>query len=520
MRLKRVLIKGYKCLKETEIFFQQCCQDDLNFSAHLLVGINGSGKSCFLEALGLILTRMIQDEVPGFYFELDYQSSDGALIEVKPLPESERWFSHMSVKIDGKVVEEGRVPETYKPRRIVAYCSGVNHLMDSMLLGASRDSLAGDLFDAAKDLDRERASMEISQILNHYEKLDTDPRVLFLDANLSRIIVPLLFAVVPGYQKEESAREYDQLRAQLIGYTGKEITPVAFSISIDENRLQDSLNQYSRSPQYGRLEKLFRADAHSPDQQMADWLFHRSSYEQTEQEETIGSFCYQKLPYGNGYFHPKLSEEFQGDPMSLLSILLNGVRSNIIRNIQFSFKMKGCRELLGIEAFSDGELMWLARMGLVLMSRNSSSSNTVFLLDEPDIHFNDEWNMHFMSVLRKLSSLGQSGFSHEFMIATHSTLLLTDAYYEQVHLFSSDAEHQGVQVTSPTISAFAAQREEIAQKLFGADSIGEYSKKVVVDTLSQSQSPEEVYQLLEKTGPGYSRFQLLERYYELKKHRQ
>lgn len=93
-----------------------------------------------------------------------------------------------------------------------------------------------------------------------------------------------------------------------------------------------------------------------------------------------------------------------------------------------------------MEALSDGELMWFARMGLVLMSRTEASADTVFLFDEPDVHFNDEWNMRVMSALRRLSVKGGARLSHEFMIATHSTLMMTDAYYEQIHLFEREEE--------------------------------------------------------------------------------
>ena len=49
-----------------------------------LIGCNGSGKSSVLEAVGLIFTRIMQNELPGFIFELKYRMPDGTGIYVKP----------------------------------------------------------------------------------------------------------------------------------------------------------------------------------------------------------------------------------------------------------------------------------------------------------------------------------------------------------------------------------------------------------------------------------------------------
>ena len=62
--------------------------------------------------------------------------------------------------------------------------------------------------------------------------------------------------------------------------------------------------------------------------------------------------------------------------------------------------------------------------------------NTLFLYDEPDVHFNDEWSRDFVRFVYAMCSMdGKSG--NEFLIATHSDLILTDAMWEQIHLFEN-----------------------------------------------------------------------------------
>lgn len=107
----------------------------------------------------------------------------------------------------------------------------------------------------------------------------------------------------------------------------------------------------------------------------------------------------------------------------LLSALLGAYREGVISEVHFAFQNGKARGLYSAEALSDGELMWLARTGLVLMAQKDCGENTLFLFDEPDVHFNDDWNRDFINTLYKLCG----GAQHQFLIATHSALVLTDA---------------------------------------------------------------------------------------------
>lgn len=81
MKLEYLYIDGYKGLKRLKLQFkEQAGVVPLDF----LIGCNGSGKSSVLEAVGLIFTRIMQNELPGFIFELKYRMPDGTGIYVKP----------------------------------------------------------------------------------------------------------------------------------------------------------------------------------------------------------------------------------------------------------------------------------------------------------------------------------------------------------------------------------------------------------------------------------------------------
>lgn len=534
MRLERVKIQNYKCLRNIAVDFSAPAGESDLFSVQFLAGVNGSGKSCFLEALGLIFTRAMQGEVPGFPFELQYRiQREQARVRVKPAaPRANRpGRLVVSVTAGGRTREFDRIPEEYQPRRIVACSSGTNHLMDSVLLSSPRASLASDLFDLSLRGDLE-SQEEMAQLLEQYRALDANPRIFSFDDQNAKLVAPVLFAVVPGFRGWGDAEGYFDLREKLTERIDRQFVPAAFSLTVDETRLRQFLDERGNSPQYGLLAKLFRREQPELGGPVYSWTVHRPLLpgpgedggeppQTMERMAQTAVFCYEQWPEGGPrgrVWNRRLSEEFDGDPMALLNVLAAAWRSGILRDIQFAFRREGGTAMLGMETLSDGELMWLSRMGLVLMSRLSRSAETLFLLDEPDVHFNNEWNMDFVNTLRQYSQLPGQGLDHEFVITTHSTLLLTDVYGEQIHLFSAD--QRGVQAVSPSISPFAAQQDELSRQLFSAKPVGSYALGRVQAALEGAASPEDLQELLQKTGPGYQRFRLYEQYFRLKKQRE
>lgn len=527
MLLERVRIQHYKCLRDVSAEFSNPAAGERTFFPHLLVGVNGSGKSCFLEALGLIFTRMMQGEAPGFPFVLEYRVRQ-AQVRVRPAGKDAPPDRKLEVTVtsDGGTRQLERVPEEYLPRRIVACSSGSNHLMESVLLSSPRESLSSGLYDLAgrEDPDTER---EMARLLEQYRALDTNPRVFSIDGKTARLVAPVLFAVVPNFSDRPLAESYFQLRDELLCRISGTFRPVAFAVTVDETALQQTIEARRNSPQYGLLAKLFRAEQPDGSGPLHSWMVRRailspegdSGGEDERRMSQTAVFCYEPWPGredGGWRWNRRLSEEFDGDPMLLLNVLIAAHRSGILRDVQMAFHCGEEQALLGLETLSEGELMWLARMGLVLMSRLSGSAETLFLFDEPDVHFNSEWNMDFIRTLGRCSETPEGGLRHGFVIATHSTLLLTDAYPEQINLFSA-LEGGGIQVERTPVSPFAAQQDELARLLFSASAVGSYALQQVDSLLARAQTPEEVLELIRQTGPGYQRFRLYERYHELKR---
>lgn len=156
--------------------------------------------------------------------------------------------------------------------------------------------------------------------------------------------------------------------------------------------------------------------------------------------------------------------------------------------------------------------MWLARIGLILMAQNHCGENTLFLYDEPDVHFNDEWSRDFVRFVYAMCSMdGKSG--NEFLIATHSDLILTDAMWEQIHLFENPTGSK-TEVKDLEISTFAAGRDSISRQVFKASAIGRFASDSV-KAYMEEKDPDKLEEIISKVGPGYQRFRLQEQLYAL-----
>ena len=538
MKLEYLYIDGYKGLKRLKLQFkEQAGVVPLDF----LIGCNGSGKSSVLEAVGLIFTRIMQNELPGFIFELKYRMPDGTGIYVKPQKKGfcdtfgRRRKLYVELEKNGKTQQLYSIPDQYLPDRIISYCSGANSSMEDILIRSPRASLASDLYDLSLAMGagagedpgsgneehpgetRVAQGEAAEEILSFYERLDVNPRVLFLDAVTSKFILPALFAVMPFDMQDnnisEKALGYASLRKKLLKRLNIRLIPAAFSLRIDDTKLEEAADR----PQISILRRLLSQDTKGV--ALSNCVIHRTSADRTEEDgslagETAAVFLFDSWEADGEkvFYHPMLQRYFDGNPFSLISTLLTAWREGVIREIHFSYRNGDERGLYEMEDLSDGELMWLARIGLILMAQNHCGENTLFLYDEPDVHFNDDWSRDFVRFVYSMCSMdGKSG--NEFLVATHSDLILTDAMRSQIHLFENPTGSK-TEVKDLEISTFAAGRDSISRQAFKASAIGGFASDSV-KTYMEEKDPDKLKDAISKVGPGYQRFRLQEQLYAL-----
>jgi len=165
-------------------------------------------------------------------------------------------------------------------------------------------------------------------------------------------------------------------------------------------------------------------------------------------------------------------------------------------------EIKELPPLLLLDWLSDGEQSFLGRMCLFSLLGKTES---LILLDEPEVHFNDYWKRRIVELIDKVLR----GRANHALITTHSSITLTDARREDILVLD-----RGNVFTSsmfrPSIRTYAADPSDIIVSVFGApQAAGAQSVNRIQGTLAnrerrnQEEQKKELEKLLKVVGPGY-----------------
>ena len=140
------------------------------------------------------------------------------------------------------------------------------------------------------------------------------------------------------------------------------------------------------------------------------------------------------------------------------------------------FTKRGVAKPLMLKSLSDGEHQLLHSLGLCLLFRDT---NSLFLLDEPETHFNPNWRANFISRLRQ--GLGdREGVGQEMLITTHSPFLISDSKPDKVMVFSKDKENGAVSISPPEYNTLGASINKITMDTFDKrETIGRHAQAVL-----------------------------------------
>ena len=131
-----------------------------------------------------------------------------------------------------------------------------------------------------------------------------------------------------------------------------------------------------------------------------------------------------------------------------------------------------------LKDLSDGEHQFLHSLGLCLLFKNT---NSLFLLDEPETHFNPDWRSKFISRLRDCfkpmdSKSDEKNVQREMLITTHTPFLISDSKPEQVLVFTKD--NGEVAVNRPDYNTLGASINKITLNTFDKkETIGGYAQQ-------------------------------------------
>lgn len=143
-----------------------------------------------------------------------------------------------------------------------------------------------------------------------------------------------------------------------------------------------------------------------------------------------------------------------------------------IENIKVLKTMEGKpSKAIPYRALSDGEHQFNEVIGTVLMMEED---NCLFLMDEPDTHFNPKWRAKMVKMLNYVSAVSFDAHdrvtevrSQEIIITTHSPFVVSDTKKEDVYIFEKNIA--GAKYHKPDIETYGASINLILQEVFKRD---------------------------------------------------
>ena len=518
MRLIKVWIDGYKHLKNTCVNFNETDSADM-FSKELpirfFIGLNGSGKSVFLEGICFLFSRIVQNEVPGFAFALTYLILRDRMYYV------EVTNGAGEEELDILVTSEGEAQrfDTFEGRRwllpdyVFTCASGSNNNYFDIMVHSPRTSLYSDLFDMSllgkSKMDKEERRRNIEKTLFSLKSLEENPISMFVDEGNSVLVLGAFLAVLPGTPGSETMINYIKSRQEILAMVDSMPKPIILSLTLDAGRAeelrdepwQSESNQRQTEKRGWSTERLYQYEAAD----MADG-----------QGDRVISFLFEPcMQDDKDSFAVKSLNDFYDSPMELLSKWMLARNKGIIKEVHIGFQIQNTEDIVEENAFSEGEYMLLVRLGLFLLGRERNDSHQcLFLMDEPDVYLNEHWNIEFVSMIHRIYE--GTAANHEIIIATHSSLMLTDAFPNQLYYFQ---QRQGqVACLNIRASTFGGSRNEIMERLFLTNtSVGVYSFKVIEKILDEVDDVQQLEKYLKSVGSGYLRLRMLDKIRLLKK---
>ncbi|MVM40175.1 restriction system-associated AAA family ATPase [Spirosoma sp. HMF3257] len=160
-------------------------------------------------------------------------------------------------------------------------------------------------------------------------------------------------------------------------------------------------------------------------------------------------------------------------------------------------------------SLSDGEHQFLNIFGTVLMT---DYTNSLFLLDEPETHFNPKWRREFIKELNLLTN----GRIQAYLITSHSPFIVSDSKREFVHVFSN--ENGKLKITTPDKETYGSDFNYVLRVAFGMKEEETVAQKSLeeMQELQQSSNAQAIEERLDDFGDSTEKFYLYKRIEELK----
>ncbi|WP_418126185.1 restriction system-associated AAA family ATPase [Variovorax sp. 160MFSha2.1] len=171
-------------------------------------------------------------------------------------------------------------------------------------------------------------------------------------------------------------------------------------------------------------------------------------------------------------------------------------------------------------SLSDGEHQMAQLLGTMCMV---SFQNALFLLDEPESHFNPRWRVKLLSKVLALPTAGgkrdekSQASMQDGLLTTHSPFVASDMPRERVFIFSKDAGTGAIQYRHPDIETFGTTFDAILAECFEIRPPISEVPMAIIEELKSSDDPDKIQKGMNELGDSVEKIMLADRVRQLKR---
>ena len=152
------------------------------------------------------------------------------------------------------------------------------------------------------------------------------------------------------------------------------------------------------------------------------------------------------------------------------------------------------------------------------------SSGVMFLLDEPESHFNPQWRVKFISKVMGLPTntgtrsnsavaVAAAAAEQECVLTTHAPFVPSDMSRERVFIFAKEDGKAVVQ--NPSIETYGTTFDTIVEECFGVTPPISKLSLAEIEKLKTSTNEEELKEAIKRLGQSVQKALLIERLMQL-----
>lgn len=503
----RGLPAGYKIDFNKGRRFEEPVSNGNTFAPICLVGLNGSGKSNILEVLaeiffyletyhkadrfqrnglsryktkfGFLISYILPknsvlehlQDWEDFQSALSNSKADPLITIEKPIKE----YPLISASVENHIFrlenkDHDREPGILPPR-IVGYSSGMNELLSNPFIKID--------FQYLNDLNRKTnkavdARLEMNRLF--FMNYDTNKYI-----TISNFMFDAADYDLSIYSEKSNATDFGginlkhlkketgikdvaffslQLLLEKSTEDNSEYLPSELNIALERlkscatfhqsNEVEAGKNKMRKTIQYDFWVNRATKEAFRDQFGTAYELFRAFYFLQLLNNDLVGSATRLRVSNAQSGDIENLSEELPRFEKDQLRFHVHNIKLKSRNDRQVEYRK-----------LSDGEHQLLQVIGSILLM---DASGTLFLLDEPETHFNPDWRSKFVRLVNK--SINKSR-EQELLLTTHSPFIITDCKRENVFVFARDQNGSIRKAKNPSINTYGTAVSIITDEIFG-----------------------------------------------------